>query len=87
MSDLRPGVEKKIFKEIMHFLYMTYLDTPYTRTFDRRDMAEILPIRRKTNQEPLLVVKITILVDPKASLVIITTYLVCLCYVQKEFKS
>ena len=26
--DLSLGVEKKIFKEIMHFYYMTYMATP-----------------------------------------------------------
>ena len=28
LSDLCMGVEKKIFKEIMHFYYMTYMATP-----------------------------------------------------------
>ena len=28
LSDLCLGVEKKIFKEIMHFYYMTYMATP-----------------------------------------------------------
>ena len=28
LSDLCLGVEKKIFKEIMHFHYMTYMATP-----------------------------------------------------------
>ena len=28
LSDPCPGVEKKIFKEIMHFYYMTYMATP-----------------------------------------------------------
>ena len=29
LSDLCLGVEKKIFKEIMHFYYMTYMATPW----------------------------------------------------------
>ena len=28
LSDLCMGVEKKIFKEIMHFYFMTYMATP-----------------------------------------------------------
>ena len=28
LSDLCLGVEKKIFKEIMHFYYMTYMAMP-----------------------------------------------------------
>ena len=28
LSDLCLGVDKKIFKEIMHFHYMTYMATP-----------------------------------------------------------
>ena len=28
LSDLCPSVEKKIFKEVMHFHYMTYMATP-----------------------------------------------------------
>ena len=28
LSDICMGVEKKIFKEIMHFHYMTYMATP-----------------------------------------------------------
>ena len=32
MADLFPEVEKKIFKEVMHFHYMTYMATPNTRT-------------------------------------------------------
>ena len=28
LSDLCLGIEKKIFKEIMHFHYMTYMATP-----------------------------------------------------------
>ena len=54
LSDLSLGVEKKIFKEITHFIW----PRPSTRT----------PAPG--------VMKFTILVDP--SLVIITTYLVCL---------
>ena len=49
------GVEKKIFKEIMQFHYMTSTRTPTPG-----------------------VMKFTILVDP--SVVIITTYMVCLIY-------
>ena len=32
LSDLCLGVEKKIFKEIMHFHYMTYVAMPQQRT-------------------------------------------------------
>ena len=31
LSVLCLGVEKKIFKEIMHFHYMTYMATPYNK--------------------------------------------------------
>ena len=31
LSDLSLGVEKKIFKEIMYFHYMTYTATPYRK--------------------------------------------------------
>ena len=58
LSDLCLEVEKKIFKEIMHSNYMTYMSTPLHK-----------------NPYPG-VMKFTIMVDP--SLVIITTYLVCL---------
>ena len=59
LSDLCLGV-KKIFKEIMHFHYLTYM----AMTYQKNPCAGVM--------------NLTLLVDH--SLVIVTTYLVCLIY-------
>ena len=117
LSDQCLGVEKKIFKEIMHFYYMTYKAMPlhknpfpeghkiynFVRPFlghhyyilglsdlclgvEKKLLKEIMHFYYMTymatpppTRTPAPgVMKFTFLVDP--SLVIITTYLVCLIY-------
>ena len=60
LSDLCLGIEKKIFKEVMHFHYMTYMATSQHKNPCPRG-HEIYNFGR-------------------SSLIITTTYLLCLIY-------
>ena len=82
-SDLCLGVEKKIFKEIMHFYYiLTGSSVSYTHLRAHETslhlVCRLLLEKIHYSWSDVGVMKFTILVD--TSLVIIIIYLVCLIY-------